>query len=138
MQRSSSWETLRITSAAGSSDCKKHNVHMEDGSFSAALLVKELVKGALEANHLNLPIQFRHGIDEGEAQRFDDTLTPQKKMAAEPGGVLHPRKRILVNGIGRGRNSRGRLSDSIGQKLCSPHSTYDIALQNQPVMLVGP
>ncbi len=95
---------------SGFVSCKKHNVHMEDGSFSAALLVKELVKGALEANHWTYRYSSVMDIDEGGGAALRRYAgPPRKKMAAEPGGVLHPRKRILVNGIGRGRNSRGRF-----------------------------
>ena len=52
---------------------------MEDGSFPAALLVKELVKGALEANDWTYRYSSVMDIDEGEAQRFDDTLDPLEK-----------------------------------------------------------
>ena len=64
---------------SGFVSCKKHNVHMEDGSFPAALLVKELVKGALEANDWTYRYSSVMDIDEGEAQRFDDTLDPLEK-----------------------------------------------------------
>ena len=65
--------------SSGFVSCKKHNVHMEDGSFPAALLVKELVKGALETKDWTYRYSSVMDIDETEARRFDDTLDPLEK-----------------------------------------------------------
>lgn len=65
--------------SSGFVSCKKHNVHMEDGSFPAALLVKELVKGALGNEDWTYRYSSVMDIDEAEAQRFDDALNPLEK-----------------------------------------------------------
>ena len=65
--------------SSGFVSCKKHNVHMEDGSFPAALLVKEPVKGALETKDWTYRYSSVMDIDETEARRFDDTLDPLEK-----------------------------------------------------------
>lgn len=64
---------------SGFVSCKKRNVHMEDGSFPAALLVKELVEGALETKDWTYRYSPVMDIDEIGAQRFDDTLDPLEK-----------------------------------------------------------
>lgn len=59
--------------------CKKHNVCMEDGSFPAAMLVKELSAGALDGRkwfYRDSPVMQ---IDEAEAQRFDEGLEKMEK-----------------------------------------------------------
>lgn len=64
---------------SGFVSCKKCNVHLEDGSFPAALLVKELAEGALEAKDWTYRYSPVMDIDEMEAQRFDDGLEPLEK-----------------------------------------------------------
>lgn len=59
--------------------CKKHNVCMEDGSFPAAMMVKELSAGALDGRkwvYRDSPVMQ---IDEAEAQRFDEGLEKMEK-----------------------------------------------------------
>lgn len=59
--------------------CKKYNVCMEDGSFPAAMMVKELREGALDGRkwfYRDSPVMQ---IDEAEAQRFDEGLEKMEK-----------------------------------------------------------
>lgn len=64
---------------SGFVSCKKHNVHLQDGSFPAALLVKELADGMLEGRSWTYRYSPVMDIDEIEAQRFDDALAPLEK-----------------------------------------------------------
>ncbi len=64
---------------SGFVSCKKHNVHLEDGSFPAALLVKELADGAFEGKDWTYRYSPVMDIDEAEARRFDDALAPLEK-----------------------------------------------------------
>lgn len=64
---------------SGFVSCKKHDVHMEDGGFPAALLAKELVDGALKGKSWTYRYSPALDIDETEAQRFDDALDPLEK-----------------------------------------------------------
>lgn len=65
--------------ARGFKSCKKYNICLEDGSFPAAMMVKELNAGALDGRkyiYRDSPVmQF----DEKAAQRFDDALPPMEK-----------------------------------------------------------
>lgn len=59
--------------------CKKFNVCMENGKFPAAMMVKELVPGALDGRkwfYYDSPVM---AIDEEEAKRYDDELEPMEK-----------------------------------------------------------
>ncbi len=59
--------------------CKKYNVCVEDGSFPTAMLVKELVPGALDGRrwiYRDSPVMH---FDEAEAQRFDERLEEMEK-----------------------------------------------------------
>lgn len=59
--------------------CKKHNVCAEGGRFPAAMMVKELVPGALDGRrwiYRDSPVM---AVDEAEAARYDDTLPPMEK-----------------------------------------------------------
>lgn len=63
----------------GFKSCKKYNVCIEDGTFPAAMLVKELKADALEGRkwiYYDSPLMQ---IDEEEAQRFDDGLEKMEK-----------------------------------------------------------
>lgn len=59
--------------------CKRKNVALENGKYPAAMLVKELVPGALDGRkwfYRDSPVM---AIDEQEARRYDDTLEPLEK-----------------------------------------------------------
>ena len=59
--------------------CKKHHVSLENGKYPAAMLVKELVSGALGGKrwfYRDSPVM---AVSEEEARRYDDTLEPMKK-----------------------------------------------------------
>ena len=59
--------------------CKKYNVCMENGKYPAAMMVKELVPGALNGKkwfYHDSPVM---AITEEEAQKYDDTLEKMEK-----------------------------------------------------------
>ena len=63
----------------GFTSCHKHNVCVEGGRFPAAMLVRELVPGALDGRrwvYRDSPVM---AIDEEAARRYDDTLPPMEK-----------------------------------------------------------
>lgn len=63
----------------GFQSCRKFNVCLENGKFPAAMMVKELKEGALDGRkwvYRDSPVM---GIDEGDAQRYDDTLEPMER-----------------------------------------------------------
>lgn len=59
--------------------CKKHNVCAEGGRFPAAMMVKELVPGALGGKRWTYRDSPVMAVDEAEAARYDDTLPPMEK-----------------------------------------------------------
>ncbi|MFR4802882.1 MAG: hypothetical protein ACLT98_05920 [Eggerthellaceae bacterium] len=79
--------------SSGFVSCKKHN-DMEDGA-SRGTIGQRARQGALETKDWTYRYSSVMDIDETEARRFDDTLISRKKMAAEPGGILHSRKCLL-------------------------------------------
>ena len=63
----------------GFKSCKKFDVCLEDGTFPSAMMVKELVPGALEGGtwfYRGSPVM---DIAEEEAQRYDETLEKMEK-----------------------------------------------------------
>ena len=63
----------------GFQSCKKFNVCTENGKFPAAMMVKELLPGALDGRkriYYDSPVM---AVDEQEAQRYDDSLEKMKK-----------------------------------------------------------
>lgn len=65
---------------SGFKSCKKYNVLSGEGRYPAAMLVKELVPGALAGKRW-----FYHGssvmdISEEDARRYDDTLEEMEKV----------------------------------------------------------
>lgn len=63
----------------GFKSCLKYHVSLADGSYPAAMLVKELVPGALDGHkwhYYDSPIMQ---IDEACAQRYDDSLEKLEK-----------------------------------------------------------
>lgn len=63
----------------GFQSCKKHRVHLEDGTYPAAMLVKELKPGALAGRSWVYRQSPAYDFDEEEARRFDDALPPVEK-----------------------------------------------------------
>lgn len=63
----------------GFKSCKKYNVCMEDGTFPAAMLVKELRKGALDGRKRAYHQSPAFEIDEQEAGLFDEQFPPMEK-----------------------------------------------------------
>ena len=63
----------------GFRSCKRHNVCLEDGTYPAAMLVKELSSGVLDGRkwvYRDSPVMK---LDEQAAQRYDETLEPMEK-----------------------------------------------------------
>lgn len=63
----------------GFKSCKKYNVCLEDGTYPAAMMVKELVPQALDKRkwiYYDSPVMK---IDVRDAERFDDGLEPMEK-----------------------------------------------------------
>lgn len=63
----------------GFQSCKRHHVRAEGGKFPAAMLVKELVPGALDGRTWTYRASPVMDVSEEEARRFDETLAPMKK-----------------------------------------------------------
>ena len=65
--------------ARGFKSCKKYNICMENGTYPAAMLVKELVADTFDGRrwiYYDSPVMQ---VDETDAQRFDDTLEKMEK-----------------------------------------------------------
>lgn len=63
----------------GFQSCKKHNVCAEGGKYPAAMMVKELVPGALDGKkwtYYDSPVM---ALDEEAARRYDDSLEPMER-----------------------------------------------------------
>lgn len=63
----------------GFKSCKRFNVTMADGSFPAAMMVKELVPGRLDGRHFVYSDSPVMAIDEAEAEAYDKTLEKMEK-----------------------------------------------------------
>ncbi len=63
----------------GFKSCRKYNVCLEDGTWPAAMLVKELREGALDGRKWIYYQSPAFEIDEGQAQCFDDGLEKMEK-----------------------------------------------------------
>lgn len=63
----------------GFKSCKKYNVCLEDGTFPASMLVKELRPGALDGRKWVYHQSPVFDIDEKEAQRYDEGLEQLEK-----------------------------------------------------------
>ena len=63
----------------GFKSCKKYNICLEDGTFPAAMLVKELRPGALDGRKWSYHQSPVFDIDEKEAQRYDEGLEQLEK-----------------------------------------------------------
>lgn len=63
----------------GFQSCKKHNVCAEGGKYPAAMLVKELIPGALDGRkwfYRDSPVM---AVDEEAARKYDDSLKKMEK-----------------------------------------------------------
>lgn len=63
----------------GFQSCKKFNVCVEGGKFPSAMMVKELITGALDGKkwfYYDSPVM---AVSEEDAQKFDDTLEKMEK-----------------------------------------------------------
>ena len=65
--------------SAGFKSCKKYNICLENGSFPAAMMVRELKAGALDGRKRIYYDSPAMQIDEEKARQFDDTLEPMEK-----------------------------------------------------------
>ena len=65
--------------SAGFKSCKKYNICLENGSFPAAMMVRELRAGALDGRKRIYYDSPAMQIDEEKARQFDDTLEPMEK-----------------------------------------------------------
>ena len=63
----------------GFKSCKKYNICLEDRTFPAAMLVKELRPGALDGRKWVYHQSSVFDIDEKEAQRYDEGLEQLEK-----------------------------------------------------------
>lgn len=63
----------------GFKSCKKYNICLEDGTFPASMLVKELRPGALDGRKWIYHQSPVFDIDEKEAQRYDEGLEQLEK-----------------------------------------------------------
>lgn len=63
----------------GFRSCKKYHVAAEDGRYPTAMLVKELVSGALEGKRWTYRGSPVMDIDEAAARRYDDSLEPMER-----------------------------------------------------------
>ena len=79
------WEAIVIVGdpnnyvGCGFQSCKKHRVHLEDGTYPAAMLVKELKPGALAGKSWTYRQSPAYDFDEAAARQFDDALDPMEK-----------------------------------------------------------
>lgn len=65
--------------ARGFVSCMKRNVCTEGGRYPAAMMVKELVPGALDGRQWTYRDSPVMAVDEAEALRYDDTLEPMPR-----------------------------------------------------------
>lgn len=63
----------------GFRSCKKYGIRMEDGSFPAAMLAKELVPGALAGKSWTYQGSPAMEFSEEDALKYDDTLEKMEK-----------------------------------------------------------
>lgn len=63
----------------GFKSCKKYNICLENGTFPAAMMVKELKPEALDGRKLVYYDSPAMKIDEKEAEHFDETLEKMEK-----------------------------------------------------------
>ena len=79
------WEAIVIFGdpnnyvGCGFQSCKKHRVHLADGTYPAAMLVKELKPDALAGKSWAYRQSPAFDFDEEAARRFDDALEPMEK-----------------------------------------------------------
>ena len=59
--------------------CRKKDVCLEDGSFPAGMLVRELTEGALQGHRWVYRGSTAYEVDEQKAQAFDQLFEPREK-----------------------------------------------------------
>lgn len=64
--------------ARGFKSCKKYNICLEGDIFPTAMLVKELIEGALDGKKMIFSESSAFNIDRSEAEKFD-SLFPEKE-----------------------------------------------------------
>ena len=64
---------------SGFKSCKKFNICLEDGTYPAAMLAKELKEGALDGRKWVYYQSLAFEFDEAEAERFDSELEKLEK-----------------------------------------------------------
>ena len=69
----------RILRAISQISAGKYNVHAADGSYPAAMLVKELVSGTLDGTTWFYHESPAYAFDPAEAERFDAQFEAMKK-----------------------------------------------------------
>lgn len=65
--------------SSGFVSCKRHQICVEGGRFPAAMLVKELVPGALDGRRRYYRDSPAMAVTPEEAQVYDDTLPPKER-----------------------------------------------------------
>ena len=75
----------------GFKSCLKYHISLDDGTYPAAMLVKELVPGALDGRKWHYHQSPVMQIDEAEAQRYDDSLEKMTKtyQASQEAFYIH-------------------------------------------------
>ena len=63
----------------GFKSCKKYNICTADGSYPAAMLVKELVPGTLDGTKRVYRESPAYEIKKSDAEKFDEQFEPMKK-----------------------------------------------------------
>lgn len=66
--------------SSGFVSCKKHNICAGNGSFPAAMLVKELRSGALDGRKQYYRESAAYQMDPAEAAEFDRQFEPKEKL----------------------------------------------------------
>lgn len=63
----------------GFKSCKKYNICTVDGSYPAAMLVKELVSGTLDGKKWFYQESSAYAFEKSDAEKFDGDFEPMKK-----------------------------------------------------------
>ncbi len=64
----------------GFKSCRRLNVSLPDGGYPTAMMVKELIPGALAGHAWHYHESPAFSFDPEEARRYDDTLPPMERM----------------------------------------------------------
>jgi putative acetyltransferase len=94
----------------GFKSCKKYNICLEDGTFPAAMLVKELRPGALDGRKWVYHQSPVFDIDEKEAQRYDEGLEQLEKKYQPSQEEFYIHSHSLIFEFSIKYRKRGRFS----------------------------